>query len=194
MEPQQKPAKKPNYRERVRLGLVKAKARSRIKPVAEKKKASLAMYREWSQNILETQKTCQRCESASLGLEPHHPSGRSRWHLFEIVCLCHHCHTWVHEYPSMALNLGWLTPAYRGLKPDPNFKPAVQPFTYFPPGKRYTAKVGHDLEQNFDSILSAKQFIMDNIERADVGDMEIWSIADNALIDKIILKSGDLKP
>ena len=191
MNPQTKPPKKPNYRERVRLGLVKAKPRQRIKPVADRKKNALAQYSKWSKMILSSETQCQRCGNFA-GLEAHHPHGRSKHNLFQIMCLCHTCHAWVHAYPNTSLAQGWLSPIYRGLIPDPEHTLAVKVFTYCT--HRYTAKVGNDLEKDFHDLCDANAFVIEHMDKAQVSGVEMWSIRDNAIqFGEIIKQSGDLK-
>ncbi len=126
--PQLKPTKRLNYAERCKLGLVKSKPRAAMKKaskpmrkVSKKQQPILAEYSRWIKVALPEVSSCARCKKSGVGLEPHHPMGRSGQNLFCVIGLCHDCHEWVHGSPNSALAEGWLQPEYRGLKSDPSY-------------------------------------------------------------------------
>ena len=114
-EPQKKPQKKPNYQERVRLGL----QRGGLRPVSKKGQQRRAT--EAKEHNKNTEASCHCC-GATESLEKHHPHGRSKPDVFVYLCGPFGCrkHHWIHEHPNDAYKEGWLQPSYRGLKDDPN--------------------------------------------------------------------------
>lgn len=115
---QHKPQKKPNYQERVKLGL----QRGGLRPMSEKgQKRRAAEAREHNKNIAEGLVFCAKCGNQD-NLERHHPLGRSFPDIFIYLCNEYGCgfHKWIHENSNEAYKLGWIQPEYKGLKHDPN--------------------------------------------------------------------------
>lgn len=71
--------------------------------------------REWQQAVrIKDGYTCQRCGKVEKYIHTHHVAPRSRrpdlrHDLSNGKCLCNSCHSWVHEHPKEAINLGLLT-------------------------------------------------------------------------------------
>lgn len=123
--PQEKPARRLNYQEKARAGLVVRKPRQSIARVSKKNAARDREYREWVAIAMHGVRRCAKCRHHK-GLEPHHAFGRTADNLFKVVPLCRLCHAWCHEFPNMAFEQGWLQPEYRGVIRQPNHP---QPFT-----------------------------------------------------------------
>lgn len=130
MNPQQKPAHRPTYRERVLAGQVKSKPRTGLRKVAKTHIQRWNQYRAWIARELPKVPRCGRCNMGKnmVRMEPHHPSGRGP-HLFEVVGICSNCHSWIHDHSNIAYAAGWLTPTYKGYAPNPSHP---QPFTLLP--------------------------------------------------------------
>lgn len=113
-----KPKKKPNYQERVRLGL----QRGGLRPMSKKgQQRRAAEAREHNKNIEEGNVFCVNCGGTN-HIEKHHYKGRSFPTEFIYVCGEFGCkfHLWIHQNENEAFRLGYLHPEYRGLKPNPN--------------------------------------------------------------------------
>ena len=131
--PQTKPAKRLNYKERYKAGLVAKKPQQRVRAVSKKLAPQLARYREWIKTAMHGSARCEKCNRhCPSSLQAHHPYGRSGDNLFKVIPLCAECHEWVHTYPSKAMLLGWLQPEIWGLKSDPHRPP---PFNLLPNDK-----------------------------------------------------------
>jgi hypothetical protein len=131
-EPQVKPARRLNYRERFLAGQIERKPRKRLNAVAKKHVAKRKQYVEWIKIAMYGVARCDKCKahvSTCGSLEPHHPSGRHGVHLFEVTPVCRLCHAYIHQHPDTAFAEGWLTPSYRGTLP---IKGLPQPFTLLP--------------------------------------------------------------
>lgn len=195
-EPQQKPSKRLNYKERLKAGLVKPKPRAAMKKaskplrkVSKAKAPAHAAYAKWIAVALAATESCARCKKSGVGLEPHHPKGRGGQYLFCVIGLCHNCHEWTHANPNSAMAEGWLHPEYRGLKPDPQHPKPWEAINFFI--RRFTATVG-DISLPFDDIKAAKAFIIKRLEDSNVGGIEIWSIFDE-MTRSYAAMSGDMK-
>ena len=127
--PQEKPAPRLNYYERCRAKLVAFKPRSRLRKVAKGNEARMRKYKRWVSGMMFGAKCCFHGCGRIVGLEPHHPHGRTGENLFKVTALCHDHHAWIHAHPDAAFNAGWLTPIYRGYAPNPSHP---QPFTLLP--------------------------------------------------------------
>jgi hypothetical protein len=99
LEPIPKVTKKPNYNERVRLGL----QRGGLRPVSKGKQVWLDKYNKLKDEADEYQ-ICQRCSERfhKESSPPHHPYGRDKEKILIIMWLCHDCHEWVHANPNKA--------------------------------------------------------------------------------------------
>lgn len=126
--PQEKPARRLNYREKVRAGLVERKPLARIAPIAQKRVKKRREYAAWVKVAMAGQK-CAFPGCVARDLEPHHIGGRHGDNLFKVIPCCSAHHRWIHEHPDAAFELGYLTPAYRGFAPNPSHP---QPFTLLP--------------------------------------------------------------
>lgn len=108
--------KKPNYKERVRLGLQKGG----LKPISEKQKQRLELEKkEHNKNIANGVVYCVKCGSTN-HVEKHHYKGRAYPNEFVYLCGEFGCgfHKWIHLNENEAFKLGWLWPEYRGLPHD----------------------------------------------------------------------------
>lgn len=128
LEPQEKPPRRLNHREKVKAGLVERKPRQRINPIANKRVTKMRKYTAWIKVAMVGQR-CAFPGCASFDLEPHHTGGRHGDNLFKVIPCCRSHHRWIHEHPDAAFELGYLTPAYRGFAPNPSHP---QPFTLLP--------------------------------------------------------------
>jgi hypothetical protein len=143
---QSKPAPRLTYKEKVKAGLVKSKPWSqgattmtttglkrtgKLQPVSKAKRKVNREYHSWIAFMFAIQMSCSRCRVLSTfsKMDPHHPYGRHGDNLFKVIPMCRTCHTWTHEHPNSAYDLGYLQPEYRGLKPDPDHP---KPFTLIP--------------------------------------------------------------
>jgi hypothetical protein len=117
------------------------KRTGKLRPVSKGKSKVNGEYHSWVKRVMGDYENtvassgsglkCARCNvSAQFAkMDPHHPYGRHGDNLFKVIPMCRTCHTWTHEHPNMAFDLGFLQPEYRGLKPDPNHP---KPFTLIP--------------------------------------------------------------
>lgn len=127
--PQDKPARRLNYAEKVKAGLVERKPRKGIAPIAQKRVAKRREYAAWIKEAMKGQR-CAFHGCVAMDLEPHHVGGRHGDNLFKVIPCCSSHHRWIHEHPDAAFDAGWLTPTYRNYAPNPNHP---QPFTLLPP-------------------------------------------------------------
>lgn len=126
---QHKPAKTPNYKEKVKLGLISGglKRTSSLSPVSKKHKKELDKYRNQCYNDAEIQKCfiCGREANKDI-LDRHHTHGRNKDNIliYEYVCkdetMClkefevdgqvvvERGHRFIHTYPNKARELGLL--------------------------------------------------------------------------------------
>jgi len=129
--PQEKPARRLNYAEKRKAGLVERKARQALRKVSRTHEQRWNRYRGWIKIAMHGLARCERCKKHKAGdLQPHHTHGRSGDNLFKVIPLCSTCHAWVHEFPNEAYAEGWLQPEYRNVQRQPNYP---QPFTLLPP-------------------------------------------------------------
>jgi hypothetical protein len=163
------------------------KPRTPIRSESKRRAKSNAAYREWIAKALPLETHCQKCKRMGVALDPHHPSGRGRQHLFEVVAVCRACHTHIHEYPRQAMEEGWLQPPIRGLKPDPGHPRPYRLLKFFK--HRYEAHVSGMETFDTDSLEEAKKFVRDNLKDEEI---KIWSVRDNAT-EEDVLMSGDLR-
>lgn len=115
---QYKPVKKPNYKERVRLGL----QRGGLKKKSEKQKIKdSAELKQHNKNIKNNSVYCVKCGNIK-HIEKHHYKGRKYPSEFIYLCGEFGCgmHSWIHKNENKALELGWLWPEYRGLNSNEN--------------------------------------------------------------------------
>lgn len=107
---QHKPSKKPNYKERIRLGLQKQEfKKTRLKPISDNKKSFLDKYIEQKENDQEDQ-VCKLCNKnvKKSECEPHHTHGRVGENLLKYIWIHPECHKWIHENSKKARELGLL--------------------------------------------------------------------------------------
>jgi len=119
MEFQNKPQKKPNYKERVRLGIQSSFLRKKSKKQIERDELEKEKH---NKNIEDGMVFCAKC-GRSQSLEKHHYKGRKYPDEFVYLCNEFGCgfHAWIHSNENRAYELGWLHPEYRGLKEDKNW-------------------------------------------------------------------------
>ncbi len=119
MEPQHKPKRTLNYKEKVAAGLVKGGLKKFSKKGLERHKKEQLQH---NKNIKDGQVFCVACGSTN-HLEKHHPFGRSKPDIFVYICGEYGCkiHRWIHENVNEAYKLGWIQPLYRGLPNNPNW-------------------------------------------------------------------------
>jgi hypothetical protein len=100
---QHKPEKKLTYAERCKAGLVKPKARTRVKAVSAKLKPWLDAYYAQIEKDLERQE-CFSCHAQGTkhSLQRHHTHGRSKDNILVYQYCCEKCHTWIHANPKLA--------------------------------------------------------------------------------------------
>lgn len=104
---QHKPAPKPNYKERVRLGL----QRGGLKQQSDKKK-------QWGQQYVAKIKEddeSQECHFEGCNkvlhkdaMSRHHPKGQIGENILYYIYYCIEHHTWIHKHPNEARELGYL--------------------------------------------------------------------------------------
>lgn len=118
-EPQKKPERKLNYRERVAAGL----QRGGLKPKSDKQlERDKLEAREHNKNIKKGVVFCVKCGSDK-HIEKHHVKGRNFPDEFVYLCGEFGCafHSWIHKNENEAYELGWLAPEYRGLPHKDNW-------------------------------------------------------------------------
>jgi hypothetical protein len=105
---QHKPQKTPNYKEKVKLGLISGglKRTKGLNPISKKHKKELDKYIRMCYNDAELQK-CFRCglEANKDILQRHHTHGRSGDNLYKYEYCCVKCHEWIHANPNKAREL-----------------------------------------------------------------------------------------
>ena len=134
-EPQKKPEKSKNYKQKVLDGDIKpwntsarpapgprktpmtslrssrgdAKKRKPLKPMSPKMTERMKKYRKLLKEFWakEENSRCRKC-GAHGDLDPHHTHGRGGENLFTIIPLCRKCHDGVHANPNKARQEGWL--------------------------------------------------------------------------------------
>lgn len=117
---QHKPKKKPNYQERVKLGL----QRGGLNPISKKGQQRRAVEaKEHNKNIAEGLVFCVACGGIN-HIEKHHYKGRAFPDEFVYLCGEFGCnkHGWIHKNENQAFQEGWIWNEYRGLQPNPNQK------------------------------------------------------------------------
>jgi len=189
MKPQEKPAKRQTYRERVLSGKVKPKPRSKLRKVAVTKAAPMSSYHAWIKACKEGigMTKCPSCQWSmeASSMDPHHPYGRLGQNLWKVVLVCRACHDSFHLSPSDALARGWLQPEYRGYVSSPKHP---KPFRLLPVfGKRFVATITTTDNQvhiqECDARTEATAFIRQHLDNVAMdGGSELWTITDNLIL------------
>lgn len=114
LEPQHKPKKTLNYKEKVAAGLIKGGLNHFSKKGLARHKTEQLQH---NKNIANGEVFCVACGSTN-HLEKHHYKGRSYPDEFIYLCGEYGCgkHKWIHSNENQALKQGWLWPEYRGLQ------------------------------------------------------------------------------
>lgn len=112
--PQDKPARRLNYAEKVKAGLVERKPRQRIKAVSSKRAREGAEYTRLRAEFLKAHPVCQfpGCNCRE-GLEIHHKARRGRFYLRTDtwIALCNPHHLRVEQNPAWSKANGYILTA-----------------------------------------------------------------------------------
>lgn len=112
--PQEKPARRLNYAEKRRAGLVERKPRQRIKAVSTRRTREGAEYTRLRAEFLKAHPVCQfpGCNCRE-GLEIHHKARRGRFYLrTDTWCvLCNRHHAYVEQNPAWSKANGYILTA-----------------------------------------------------------------------------------
>ena len=99
----------PNARAQSRRD-AKPPKRTRIRPISKRRAERLRIYAIVKACHLRLHPTCQKC-GYKKGLSIHHVRGRVGALLYDaryFKTLCRLCHTWAHQFPKQAQEMGYL--------------------------------------------------------------------------------------
>lgn len=85
------------------------KIKTKIKPVGDKRRERLVIYRKMREELLKETPECLNCKSKE-ALEVHHLAGRENDLLIDksnMIVLCHKCHQYFTEHSAEAIELGF---------------------------------------------------------------------------------------
>lgn len=83
--------------------------RTPLKPLSNKRKDQLGIYKQMRRRYLQKTPKCERCGQSAT--EIHHKAGRTNNLLNDskhFMAICRPCHRWVHDNPEDARNNDWL--------------------------------------------------------------------------------------
>lgn len=116
-EPQKKPERKLNYKERVKAGL----QRGGLNPVSKKQQQKNNEYNKAINQDTEKDYICARHGAACRStLTRHHYKGRQ--YITDYIYLCQEFHDKIHANSRWSKDEGWLWPEYDGKEQNPNQK------------------------------------------------------------------------
>jgi hypothetical protein len=114
MDPQTKPPRKPNYRERMlaerKAGTATGKPRTRIQPVSAKRAKDGPQYSKLRAEFLKAHPICQRRGCFSSATEIHHKARRGKFLLRTDTWMsaCRLCHDYIEAHPAWATDQGYI--------------------------------------------------------------------------------------
>ena len=83
------------------------KIKTKIKPVGDKRRERLVIYREMRESLLKETPLCLKC--GNVGTDIHHLAGKENDLLIDrdnMIVLCRECHIFVTEHSAEAIELG----------------------------------------------------------------------------------------
>ncbi len=108
--PQEKPARRLNYAEKVKAGLVERKPRQRIKPVSSKRQGENAEYARVKKEYLAEHLFCEILGCFETHLDIHHKARRGKFLLRvdTFLACCRRHHQQIESNPSWAKENGYI--------------------------------------------------------------------------------------